>query len=110
MRKALIVCAAAALGLSATAQADPSMVQEQSHLDVVYGDLNLNSQAGAEVLMFRIRSAATKVCGGLPDIRELRERRFFKACFRETVAEAVGDIKSPLLAAVYEEQVESGQI
>jgi len=110
MRKALIVCAVAALGLSATANADPSQTQERLHLDVPYGDLNLNNPAGAEAMMFRIRGAATQVCGGVPDMRVLHERRVFKACFRATVAEAVDEMKSPLLAAVYAEQLEKGLI
>jgi UrcA family protein len=113
MKRALIVSAIAALGLSAAASAETttlSLTHERVHLDVPYGDLDLNKPAGAKTMMFRIRNASIEACGGEPFIREVRERRVFKICLRQTMAAAVDDLKSPMVAAVYQEVLAKGLI
>lgn len=113
MRKALIACAIAVLGMSATASADPptlSLSSERVTLDVPYGDLDLSRPAGAKTMVYRIRNAATDACGGLPYIREMRERRIFKVCLRQAMAEAIDQLNAPLVTAMYEQEVAEGRL
>lgn len=102
MKKSLIACALAFLSFPLAAQAHPTHEDTNGYvidfLDVYYGDLNLAHPAGADVLLSRIKFAARQVCGGLPDIREVRERRHFKRCAHRAIAEAVDQVGSPLLA------------
>jgi UrcA family protein len=113
MKNALVLCAVAALGLSATASADPSTLSlsyETVRVDIPYGDLDLNKPAGAKTMMFRIRNASAEACGGEPYIRELRERRVFKICLRQTMAAAIDDLRSPQVAALFQEELERGRV
>ncbi|NOT40884.1 MAG: UrcA family protein [Alphaproteobacteria bacterium] len=111
MKKALMVCAAALLGLSATASADPSNFgHERVTLNVPYGDLDLSRPAGAKTMVYRIRHAAADACGGEPYIREMRERRVFKKCLRVAIAEAVQELGSPLVASIYQEEVAADRL
>ena len=70
-------------------------------LDVPYGDLNLNSPLGAHKMLWRIKQAATFVCGGQPDIRELTERTRFRVCVREATDGAVAQLNAPLVTALH---------
>jgi len=110
MKKSLIACALAfsILPLAAhaepAAQMDPSAIGTRAavdFLDVVYGDLNLTNAAGAKVLYSRIKFAATRVCGGLPDIREVQERRNFKSCLQTATNDAVQQVDAPLVTALF---------
>lgn len=69
-------------------------------VSVKYGDLNLGSRAGAQVLLKRIETAANTVCGGAPDIRQLDQLASFDACRRSAVARAVVAVDSPMLTAM----------
>ncbi len=108
MKTALIVSALAALGLSAPALAGSpslSMSHEQVTLEVPYGDLDLSRPAGAKTMVYRIRHAAADACGGEPYIREMRERRIFKICLRQAMAEAIDELRAPLVTAAYEREL-----
>ena len=112
MNKALVLCAVAALGLSATASADPSasITIERTRIEVHYGDLDLDKPAGAKTMMFRLRNASVEACGGQPFILEVRERRIFKTCLRQTMAAAIDDLKSPQVAALFQEELARGRV
>jgi UrcA family protein len=111
MRKALIAAALAALSMSATAHADQSsLTHERITLDVPYGDLDLSRPAGAKTMVYRIRHAAADACGGEPFIREMRERRAFKICLRQSMAEAIDALKAPLVTAMYEQEVAENRL
>lgn len=112
MRKSLIIGALAALAATATTTATAAagdMTHETVQLAVPYSDLDLNREAGAKTMMFRIRAAATDACGGQPNIREMRERKIFKGCFRQAVAEAVDQLGAPLVTAAYQQEVAEGR-
>ena len=110
MRKALIACAIAALSWSAAAHADPSSLsQERVYRDVPYDDLDLTRPAGAKTMVYRIRHAATEACGGEPYIREMKERRIFKICLRQSMAEAINDLRMPLVTATFERELAEGR-
>jgi len=115
MKKSLIACALAFSSLPLAAHAepadrlDPTAIGTRAaidFLDVIYGDLNLTNAAGAKVLYSRIKFAATRVCGGLPDIREMRERRNFKACQQAATNDAVRQVNAPLVTALFIEDHE----
>ncbi len=106
MKKSLIACAFAFSSLPLVAHAQPvDGWGRLESLDVFYGDLNLSNPAGAEVILNRINFAATRVCGGLPDIRELRERTQFKACVRVATEEAISEVNAPLVSALYDDDM-----
>ena len=67
---------------------------------VKYSDLNLGSQTGAQAMLKRIEAAATTVCGGAPDIRQLDRLASFEACRRSAVAKSVIAAGSPTLTAM----------
>ena len=83
----LVASAVVVFGAPALAQTDaPSVV-------VRYTDLNLDSPAAAGVLEQRIERAATAVCGGQPDLRELDRRRAFDDCRFVAIHRAVSQLR-----------------
>jgi UrcA family protein len=68
------------------------------HVTVHYGDLNLNTEVGAERLYHRIGGAATYVCG--EEGRSLEEQRFWQECYHDSVDRAVDTVHSPLLTSL----------
>jgi UrcA family protein len=95
---ALSLAAAAALSCAAPALAQTS--DSVRSVAVKYGDLNIGSPAGAQVLLKRIGAAANTACGGAPDIRELSRWPSFEACRRSAVDRAVVAVDSPMLTAM----------
>ena len=78
----LSVFAALALGLAAapvTARSDT-----QAMIAVPYADLNLSSEEGRAALDRRLARAAREVCGGKPDLRDMRARAAFRECLATT--------------------------
>lgn len=97
---ASVLCLAAAATLSCAAPVFAQSSDTVPSVLVKYGDLNIASQAGAQVLLKRIEAAANAACGGKPDIRELSKLTRFKACRRSAVARAVVAVESPMLRAM----------
>jgi UrcA family protein len=67
---------------------------------VTYKDLNLNSNAGIQVLYKRIQGAANQVCGKV-DGRDLQGMSVKKACVDRAISDAVAAVNSPTLTRVY---------
>jgi UrcA family protein len=88
----LAVCAA----LSTVARAD-----DVRQLHVRYDDLNIHTDAGATVLLQRIRDAAERVCEQ-PGTRDLGELAAVKTCTDHAIATAVEAVKRPALTRVYD--------
>jgi UrcA family protein len=63
---------------------------------VHYQDLNLNTNAGVQVLYKRIEGAAKQVCGGL-EIRDLQGMRAHKACVQQAMDGAVAAVNNQML-------------
>jgi UrcA family protein len=72
-----------------------------AQVHVKYGDLNVNTPAGATVLYQRIRAAAAAVCGA-PGERDLAVLAHAKACADKAIAEAVATVGNATLTEVYE--------
>jgi len=99
MRKSLIAVAAFAC-LSTAAIAAPNS-DDRMALEVPYADLNLDHPAGAQVMLQRIKFAAQRVCGGRPDMVDLRGFTLFKRCFHAAMDNAVAQLNAPLVTALY---------
>lgn len=73
---------------------------EVPSVTVPYADLNLNTQAGLEVLYARLRAAAREVCNvreGRPLIEAIESRR----CYHQVFDTAVDNVKSVRLDALH---------
>lgn len=102
MKKSLIACVFAFSSLSAASAAEfTGGWATTTFLNVPYGDLNLSHPAGAQVMLQRIQFAARRVCGGIPDIREIKERWYFKACVEDATDEAVEELDIPLVTSLH---------
>ena len=67
---------------------------------VHYSDLNLNTQAGAEVLYRRIRITAEEVCGDVSS-PELARAALAKACVKRAVGASIRAVNNPRLTNIY---------
>jgi UrcA family protein len=70
------------------------------HKTVKYADLNVASAQGAVSLYNRIRIASEEVCSPL-DNGDPFSKMHVKACMHKTIADAVGQVNQPALAAEY---------
>jgi UrcA family protein len=91
--------AAVALAWTGAALAG-SVEADGPSVSVKYGDLNLQTRAGAAVLHRRLTAAARSVC---PDIHErgLRAAAVARACVEQTIDRAVAAIGQPQLAQLH---------
>jgi UrcA family protein len=107
MKKPMVACALALMSFSFAAYAEPLKLGEgeSQHVEVPYGDLNLSNTLGAKTMMQRITFAATRICGGTPDLREMKVYGMFKTCVREAKEEAVHELNVPLVTALLLEEL-----
>jgi UrcA family protein len=94
--RGVLVAAALVAGFATAGQA-----AEFQQVHVNYGDLNVNSEAGAAVLYQRIRNAAEQVCGTF-GVRDLGAEAAAKACKTRAIGEAVAAVHAPALSQIYE--------
>jgi UrcA family protein len=95
-----VLCLTAAATLSCAIPALAQISDTVPSVTVKYGDLNIGSPAGAQVLLKRIDAAANTACGGAPDIRQLNQLASFEACRKSALARAVAAVDSPMLTAM----------
>jgi len=102
MKHSLIfaITSCAVLGLVALSPASAA-TSERITQRVTYADLNLDNQAGAEVMFHRIRSAANQACGDRFGPMTLREHMRIRACSRAAVEKSVSDVGSPVLTELF---------
>jgi UrcA family protein len=89
--------AAIALGLAFPAFAQdsaPSTTQLNERV-VPYGDLNLDSRAGADTMLRRINNASRFVCGDRTGPRPMQENGAVHSCVGESMDNAVADLAHP---------------
>ena len=67
---------------------------------VTYGDLNLETEAGAKVLYARLRQAAQDVCS-LYQSDELARKMVWRTCVENSLSHAVGRINKPQVTALH---------
>jgi UrcA family protein len=97
LNRMLSAAAAAVLTVVWLAAAQPAHADEYAvkTTTVKYGDLNLQSEAGARALYRRLQSAAARVCGD--DYRSFGWRQ----CYQKALSGAVDDVGAPTLMAVH---------
>lgn len=71
---------------------------------VAYGDLNLESTQGAQVLYSRLRTAARSVCAPLEG-RDLRQQSQWHNCFDHAVDSAVTEVNKTTVSALHNQMV-----
>jgi UrcA family protein len=92
----LLALVPAALALTA-----PAALAKPAGLRVEYADLNLNSEAGAEVMLRRLNRAAASVCGDSYGRRPIEAREAVRACMSDAVERAVSALDHPTVTALY---------
>lgn len=96
----LAIASCAAFGVMALSPASAATIERTSQR-VSYADLNLDHQVGAEVMLYRIRSAAHAVCGDSFGRMSLREHARIRACSRAAMNKGVSDVGSPVLTELF---------
>jgi UrcA family protein len=108
-RRPLLLIAGMTAGLLGAAgvvsAAEPA--SEAPAITVQFGDLNIHSQAGAQVLYHRILAAAAAVCPS-GDIRDLDAYDAGLRCRARAVREAVRQVHSAEVAALYQASTDHG--
>ena len=92
---ALAVAVLSAASFAVAAHAGDAFVNAGSRV-VRYSDLNLSSEAGAQVLYRRIHYAAVQVCGDTSS-RQLDQAAAAKACMEKAIASSVWAVNSAQL-------------
>jgi UrcA family protein len=100
---AALILAALSLGAHADTASPSTSIRGGSV--VYYGDLNIDSEEDAKILLQRIELAAKKACGGHatfgPYIGSLS--RTFEECRSETVQRTVKQLGAPVVMHIYSE-------
>lgn len=102
----LVTALVAFAGLSKGGAADAADASTPPSKTVTYGDLNLDSTAGANALYARLRRAAEEVCSPF-DSRELSQRRVWQTCVDRALTTAVVQVNKPKVTALHN-QTRSG--
>jgi len=76
---------------------------------VAYGDLNLDSQQGTQVLYARLRNGAEVVCSAF-ESRDLSLKRIWQTCFDQAVAAAVVQVNKPGLTTLHKLTVNRSKV
>lgn len=101
MKTTLIAATLAITSLSAVLPAQAEDWTKVPQIDVPYGDLNLANPAGAEIMLRRIRNAASKVCGGTPDNHYAQDVARYRKCVRIATSNAVAQLNAALVTALH---------
>jgi UrcA family protein len=107
--KAILVACLLLLSLPAAPDASAARpassqttLNEPAKVVVRYGDLNLSSDAGAEVLLRRLEQAARQVCGDPRERRPLAEISVILRCNAQSLERAIEAVGAQKLTAAYQ--------
>lgn len=91
------------LGASASAIAASPSQFDSAAVSVSFADLNIQNAAGAKVLYGRLQQASEAVCNveSYRELGSLSRLAEVKACYAETLDEAVAKIDSAALAEIH---------
>ena len=100
---AAVLLAALGVGAHADTSSQPAKITGRSV--VYYGDLDLNAEQDAKIMLERIDQAARKACGGHRTFSSLTGRLddTFDECRSETIARAVKQLGAPVVTRIYSE-------
>jgi UrcA family protein len=98
---AAAMLAALSFGAHADTSSDPVKITGRS--PVYYGDLNLNIEQDAKIVLQRIEQAAKKACGGHPTFSSYTGRLddTFDECRRDAIARTVKQLGAPMVTRIY---------
>jgi UrcA family protein len=90
--------------ISASVLMSTTALAEEGKMHVAYGDLNLNSTAGAREMIYRIHNAAIQFCDDVDRHDPSRRTDMISGCEKTMTSLAVKQLDAPLVAALYEER------
>ena len=91
----------AALSFGAGAAQAEQLADASVAKTVAYSDLDLSKDADVQALYVRLQRASDQVCGDYKDLRNLRMKRLYEACYQDTLARAVDDVGHASVKAVF---------
>lgn len=97
----LITTLAASVALAATAFTVQAFAEDPQSRVVAYGDLDLNSEQGADALVRRIEQASDAVCDQRAGPRTIIQDQTSDVCSIETEEQAVRDVGHPNVTGAY---------
>ena len=102
---AAVILAALSFGAHADTSTDVHPTNITGRSAVYYGDLNLNAEQDAKIMLQRIERAAKKACGGHPTFGSISHRsdHTFEECRREAIQRTVKQLGAPVLTRIYSE-------
>jgi UrcA family protein len=102
--RALMICAAATFGYSASADSFSSaqpLTNESRTYVVRFQDLDLSKIDGATALYARLGHAARVVCGPLAS-REMSLAQKYRDCMNKAIGDAVASVDRPLVSQYHQ--------
>jgi UrcA family protein len=94
--------------LGAAHAAQPIVVDDVLTTKVQFGDLNVDSTAGAKILYGRLRTAAGIVCSPFQS-EDLGMRAQWQRCYDGALASAVGKINNAALTQIHDKSTNPSQ-
>ena len=98
---AALMLAALGFGAHADTPSQPAKITGSSA--VYYGDLDLNAEQDAKIMLQRIEQAAKKACGGHPTFSSYTGRldSTFRECRNEAIARTLKQLGAPTVTRIY---------
>ena len=100
---AAVMLAALCFGAHADTSTDGHPTNITGRRAVYYGDLNLNAEQDAKIMLQRIERAAKKACGGHANFSSYTGSldRTYEECRGEAIQRAVKELGAPLVTRIY---------
>lgn len=99
--RCVAACAVTALYFGVSHAGEPTAAADRAQTVISYTDLDLSKEADVRTLYGRLRRASDKVCGEYGDLRNLRMRRLYDACYQDTLARAVDSVGHAAVKALF---------
>lgn len=102
---AAVMLAALCLGAHADTSTDGPPTNITGRSVVYYGDLNLNAEQDAKIMLQRIERAAKKACGGHATFSSYTGSldHTFEECRSRAIQRALRQLGAPLVTSIYSE-------
>jgi UrcA family protein len=102
---AVVMLAAPCFGAHADPSTDGPATNITGRRAVYYGDLNLNAEQDAKIMLQRIERAAKKACGGHPTFSSYTGSLddTFEECRGRAIQRAVNQLRAPMVSRIYSE-------
>ena len=100
---AAVMLAALSFGAHADTSTDGPGTIIRGRSVVYYGDLNIETEQDAKIMLQRIERAAKKACGGHPTFGSFSHRsdHAFEECRREAIQRTVKQLGAPMVTRIY---------